>query len=202
MFHAAVTPVLPASVTTALVLGSAVVLLNAALCDVAIRILPNRAALALLAIGLALRASDGTLPLAVAAAAAVFAVMFLLWWHGIMGGGDVKLLAACATLVPPAGILSLLLATALAGGVLAGLYLALGRLGPRRFAPRRPRSLPGRVWRIECWRISRRGPLPYGCAIAAGVLLVQHPARPDRPADPLTLSLANWSPFLSTLRDG
>jgi prepilin peptidase CpaA len=65
----------------------------------------------------------------------------------------------------------MLLATAIAGGVLALLQLGLrGRLA----APSRPRpaGLLRRVLRCEAWRIRRGAPLPYGVAIAAGTAFV------------------------------
>ncbi len=90
-----------------------------------------------------------------------------------MGGGDVKLLAAAALLLPPRLVPGYVLAVALAGGVLGLLYLGLGALLRRRApraTPRRPATLLRRALRAEAWRIRRRGPLPYGCAIAAGAL--------------------------------
>ena len=146
-------------------------------------------ALLLLAVGL--NALAGQLLAALFGAGLVFAGAWQCWRRGWIGGGDVKLLAACALLVPPGAVPELLLATAIAGGVLAALYLVLGRLLPReRRAPgarsrrargARSRRVPGvrfgrsvlivRVWRAECRRIRRRVSLPYACAIAAGVLL-------------------------------
>jgi prepilin peptidase CpaA len=58
-------------------------------------------------------------------------------------------------------------ATAIAGGLLAAAYLLLSpRL--RGSYGTKPTSMLGRVFTIEAWRIRRRGPLPYGVAIAAG----------------------------------
>ena len=58
-------------------------------------------------------------------------------------------------------------ATALAGGVLVLLHLALRRLpAPTRCPP--GAAGPRRVWTIERWRVRRRGALPYGVAIACG----------------------------------
>jgi len=45
--------------------------------------------------------------------------------------------------------------------------------GPARGTAHRTRSqLLRRVLRVECWRIRRRGSLPYGCAIAAAALIM------------------------------
>ena len=87
------------------------------------------------------------------------------------GGGDVKLLSACALLVPAYAVPNLILTVAIAGGILALGYLA-GR-SPRLHAgglTAVPASFIRRVWRIEAWRIRRHAPLPYACAIAAGCI--------------------------------
>jgi prepilin peptidase CpaA len=97
----------------------------------------------------------------------------------------------------PLGILSLLVVTALAGGVLASAHLAMRRLPrprlprprlphPRLPHPRLPHPRPSRPrlafslhrngcgWQlrricvVERWRIMRHAPLPYALAIACG----------------------------------
>jgi prepilin peptidase CpaA len=91
-----------------------------------------------------------------------------------MGGGDVKLLIAIAFLLPPADIPPALAAIAIAGGVLALLFLALRpRLRHHRLRPAgRSASLVRRAWAAELWRIRRGGPLPYAVAISAGTLFM------------------------------
>jgi prepilin peptidase CpaA len=105
----------------------------------------------------------------------VFAVCFLAWLRGWLGGGDVKLAAAFALVPPPGQAAAFVLATALAGGVLALLYTVLVRLVPRP-APGRRTGLLARCLKAEAWRISRRGPLPYAAAIAAGGFYVLQPS--------------------------
>jgi prepilin peptidase CpaA len=165
------------TLTALLPLAAVLLLALVAAHDLAARTIPDRANLALLACGLALRAADGTLlPWGLVAALAVFGLGFLAWRAGAMGGGDVKLLAAVALLVPPAAVPSLLLAVALAGGLLAATYLLAHRLARPAPAGPRPQGLLARAARAEAWRISRRGPLPYGVAIAAGaVFALFHP---------------------------
>lgn len=148
-------------------LPAGLALLAAALHDLAARTIPNALCLAVAVAGLLLRTLVGDLPAGLLAAAAVFLLALLAWRCGAMGGGDVKLLAACALLPPPAAVPGLVLAVALAGGLLALVYLALGRLLPRPGAARRA-GLPGRALRAEAWRIRRGGPLPYAVAIALG----------------------------------
>ena len=139
----------------------------AALRDVACREIPNPIAATVALAGLARQAMTGAPLPALLAAGCVLAAATLLWLRGLLGGGDVKLLAAASLLVPPAGVPGLLLAVALAGGVLAGHYLVLrGRLVAVAPAPSRG-ALP-RILRCEAWRIRRGAPLPYGVAIAAG----------------------------------
>jgi prepilin peptidase CpaA len=90
---------------------------------------------------------------------AVFAVAALGFAAGILGGGDVKLLAAASLFAGPALLLDFLLITAVVGGVLGLAMLAGAPIGPdAAIAPNG--TMRGRL---------RRG-LPYGPAIAAGGL--------------------------------
>jgi prepilin peptidase CpaA len=143
----------------------------AALNDLALRRIPNLLPALIAAAGLARQAMLGAPAPALLAAGGVFAGATLLWLRGVLGGGDVKLLAAAALLLPAAAVPAMLLATALAGGVLAASHIALRR---RLGAPSRPRpaGLLRRVLRCESWRIRRGAPLPYGVAIAAGTAFV------------------------------
>jgi prepilin peptidase CpaA len=156
----------------------AVLLLMASLNDIALRLLPNWTTLGVATIGITLRLMEGNALTGFAAASALFAVSWLCWLRGWMGGGDVKLLAACALLVPPAHVLSLLVLTALGGGVLALAYLLLAGMlmhlpsGLRPATQPRARTFITRLWRLECRRILRHGPLPYGCAISGAALIL------------------------------
>jgi prepilin peptidase CpaA len=106
-------------------------------------------------------------------------VLFLLFMfaysRGLIGGGDVKLMTAFAIGLSPSDCYRFVVATALAGGVLGIIYLLLSRrLVPMRMS--RHASLLKRVIAAEAWRIRRRGPLPYGIAIAAGgAFVLLHP---------------------------
>lgn len=154
-----------------LVLAGVTTLLLAAAHDVVARTVPNRLAAILAVIGVGLRGLAGGLGAALLIGAVVFCIAALCWRRGWMGGGDVKLLAATAILVPPALTFSFIAAVAMSGGLLALLYL----LARRHVAPpaaQRPHNLLARVLRVERWRVRRGGPLPYACAIAAGGLLV------------------------------
>lgn len=94
--------------------------------------------------------------LSIACGAGLFAVGAAAFAAGILGGGDVKLLAAVGLFAGPAGIIDLMLVTALAGGLLGFAVLAGAPLGPA--------SIPGKA--------ALRRSLPYGPAIAAGGLWV------------------------------
>ncbi|TDH59611.1 peptidase A24 [Dankookia rubra] len=152
---------------TLIPLGAGMALLAAALHDIAARTIPNGLNLAIACAGLAARALAGDLLPGLVAAGLVFLLALAAWRCRVMGGGDVKLLAACALLASPAAVPGMVLAVALAGGVLALAYLGLRPLVPAP-APARPAPLLARARRAEAWRIRRRGPLPYGVAIALG----------------------------------
>ncbi len=164
----------PALLHTLLLFAAATALLFAAAHDVAVRTVPNQVSLIVAAAGLGLNALGGQLVPALFGGGMVFAGSWYCWRHGWIGGGDVKLLSACTLLVPPTSVPELILTTAIAGAVLALLYLALGvvfaRLVPGG-AALRPTGLLERIWRIERRRIRRRLSLPYACAIGTGVLL-------------------------------
>ena len=89
-----------------------------------------------------------------------FAFGLLLFSRGLLGGGDVKLLGALALWFDLRGVLAMLVLTAIAGGVLALLLLAIRRLLPDALTSESGILL-----------LRRRGPIPYGLAIAAGALL-------------------------------
>ena len=151
--------------------SAAVLLLIAALHDIAFRTIPDSVPAGLLIAGIVLRALLGGMAAGLALSLAVFALAVLCWRRGWMGGGDVKLLAATVLVVPPPGVGPFLLLTVQAGGVLGLLYLLLSRTVRLPTPGRRgagSRNIVLRVARAERWRICRGAPLPYGFAIAVG----------------------------------
>lgn len=146
-------------------------LVYAALHDLAARTVPNWLPLLILFIGCCVRATDHSLLAGLSVAGATFAVLFVVWLLGAMGGGDVKLWAATAVLIPPLlqPELNFVLRVVVLGGVMAIIYLSLSPLVPKP-KPAHGGSLLRRVLRAEAWRIGRRAPLPYACAIAGGAL--------------------------------
>jgi prepilin peptidase CpaA len=96
--------------------------------------------------------------LALACAIGVFALGALAFAAGVLGGGDVKLLAASSLFAGPALMLDFIATVALAGGLLGIAILAGAPIGSA--APTSDGTLRTRL----------RGDLPYGPAIAAGGL--------------------------------
>jgi prepilin peptidase CpaA len=139
--------------------------------DVVARTIPNSIAAGLAALGAAVRLLHGEMVVGLMVGLLVFGAAAACWRRGWMGGGDVKLLGAAAIALPPSSVPMFVAAVAMAGGLLAVLYLAARPFTPAP-APLRPAGLLARAVRVECWRIGRRGPLPYACAIAAGFVFM------------------------------
>jgi prepilin peptidase CpaA len=157
------------SATTLFLVASLPLLCLAAARDVATRLIPDGISIAIAVVGLVTRGvggwSDALISLGVAAG--LFLLLLLLAMRGALGGGDVKLMAAMATGLAPADTWSFIVATVMAGGILAVAYLLARHVVPE------PSLAPGgpfirRVIAVETRRIRRRGPLPYAVAIAAG----------------------------------
>jgi prepilin peptidase CpaA len=168
----------PSLLTTALTLIGAAVLLVASLHDIIARTVPNWTAVTLALLGLAQRAVAGGIAGGLLAGFVVFALAAFCWRRGWLGGGDVKLLGAASLIVSPGHVPAFICAVALAGGVLALVYVIASRIVAAR-APQSPvharfptMGMFRRAIRIERWRIRRGGPLPYACAIAAGFVVV------------------------------
>lgn len=146
--------------------------------DIATRTIPDLVSAAILLLGFAVRIPAGWAAVGMSAATMAILFLALLPCHsrGLVGGGDLKLLAALAFGLSPFESYQMISAVVLAGGVLAIGYLALrwilSRRGPWPQAARRRRSTVRRVAAVEMWRIRRGAPLPYGLAIAAGAALV------------------------------
>lgn len=91
--------------------------------------------------------------------ALVLAVGTAMFAKGLMGGGDIKLLAACALWLDLSTGWKMLVAVAIAGGLETLLLLIL-------------RKLPwAEQWGTKSSIFRRRGGIPYGIAIAGGMLL-------------------------------
>ena len=154
----AVTPEIARIGQVVLEIALCALLLVAAVGDVRRYIIPNRLCLgiALLAplywLLLSLASGDPLLPLAarqLGLSIAVFAVLAGLFALRVMGGGDVKLMAALALWLPLGAFGHAAYWTALTGAIVAAAVIVRTRLNPQ--APRK---------------------VPYGVAIAAGGIAV------------------------------
>jgi prepilin peptidase CpaA len=148
------------NLSTLLYLGG---LAAAAVCDVASLTIPNRLVLLVAAaalVGLAVVAPDrATVFMVLGAGVGVLVVGAVLFFVGVWGAGDAKLLAAAVLATGPSGLGVLLFWTAVVGGGLALILLFLRYLrilNRRRFMPRGAALL------------SAANGIPYGVAIAAG----------------------------------
>jgi prepilin peptidase CpaA len=83
--------------------------------------------------------------------------LFALQW---LGGGDVKLFAAVSLWFDFSGIVPLIFYIAVGGGMLALILMLVRRAVPA-----------GMRHRLDWVIFARRGPIPYGVAIAAGAIL-------------------------------
>jgi prepilin peptidase CpaA len=154
--------------------GFAGLMATAAFEDLRRLIIPNGLILALCVLWPLYVATAPMLTLVAAGTAALYAVAVflvgaLLFSRGLIGGGDVKLLAAATLWAGPAATISLFVLTSLLGGLLCLLLLTpIGAL----IAAARPivgdpeDSAPART---------DRALVPYGVAIAAAALIVTIP---------------------------
>jgi prepilin peptidase CpaA len=169
--------------SSAMILASAVILLLAAWHDIVSRTVPNWMSIAIACFGVAAAFADGRLAMSLGIGVGMFALAAFCWRRGWMGGADVKLIGAVAIVLPPGMVPNFVMAMSLAGALHAIAYLLARRVvtAPPPLASQttlpsvagsRRRSLGFRALRVERWRISRGGPLPYACAIAFGYLFV------------------------------
>ena len=139
------------------------ILLIAAAAEDAVRLRISNVTVLLLLITAVVAAAVVGLRLAVWENLLVFAALLAIgtpiFAAGKLGGGDVKLLAATGLWFDLGGALRMLVAVAIAGGILAILVLTLRTLGWSQ-------GLRDRVVLLR-----PRSGIPYGVAIAAGVLL-------------------------------
>jgi prepilin peptidase CpaA len=137
--------------------------------DIRTRRIPNEFIVALLALA-AFRIALGREPTAalytLAAGVVLFAATFLLFWRGLLGGGDVKLMTATAFLIGYHDLFQFLFVMSISGALVALAVLSRDRLGRRAVTAPAP----------EGRQTSARLTVPYGVAIAAAgivTLLVQ-----------------------------
>jgi prepilin peptidase CpaA len=134
------------------------------------RRIPNELVVAILALAafrIALAGDPSGALYTLAASVALFIATFLLFWRGLLGGGDVKLIGATGLLVGYHSFFEFLFVMSVSGALVAVAILARNRLGLRRA------TTPT----LEEQEAQARLTVPYGVAIAAAgivVLLVQY----------------------------
>ena len=154
---------------TMMVVGCCIAVVYGALHDIAVRTVPNTISAIIGLLGLWHAHSHHVLLVSLTLALMVSMLGACAWLAALLGAGDVKLIGAASLFVQPTHVPLLLAATAIAGGLLACLYLLLQRVLPEP-ADGRPGSVVRRLCRTELWRIGRRGPLPYAVAISSATL--------------------------------
>lgn len=169
---------IPPIIASVLVGAALAALLLAAAVDIRDRIIPNGLVLVVAVAALGARvvgAAESPLWASLAVSFVTLAALGTLAAKDLIGWGDVKMIAAVTLLVPIRGVIPLVLAITLAGGILGCFYLGASLLLRRKPEPA-PMLAPGvgsvgRVGRLvakERRRIVAREPMPYGLAIAGG----------------------------------
>ena len=152
---------------TFIVLLFPLALAYAAVRDLTSYIIPNWLSLAILAdfvVGAAVSSLEmSAMGWHLSAGLAVLIVGILLYARGILGGGDVKLLAACAVWVGWSGLLRFGLLVAVSGGLLALVIIGLRRVALSA-------SLRDAVW-VRRLGSAERG-VPYAVAIGVGGIVM------------------------------
>jgi prepilin peptidase CpaA len=93
----------------------------------------------------------------VGASVVVLFVTFLLFWRGLVGGGDAKLMAAAVLLVGYHDLVSFLFLMSICGALVSVATLVIHRYLPLYLGPKLVTLVP-----------NARLAVPYGAAIAAG----------------------------------
>lgn len=146
--------------------------------DVRSRRIPNALVLAITITGLAYSLASRPLGTALALSSLGFllglALWIAFWFLGLLGAGDVKFFAATGAWLGPGGVWRAAVIAALAGGVLALVALRRERrLGDttRRFGLAVLSATPS-LLAPGAGPTGARSHIPYGLALAAGVLSV------------------------------
>jgi prepilin peptidase CpaA len=137
--------------------------------DVRTRKIPNALPITLAVFGLAMGALGGWRGLASSLIAGLLLLILgtLPFGLGLIGGGDIKLLAACGSVFGLSAVLPLVLYTAIMGGVLA--LVVAAATGEMRAVLARVRHVVAPHLGSGPGPLTKRLRLPYAVAIAAGV---------------------------------
>jgi prepilin peptidase CpaA len=131
-------------------LAGIVLFVVAAYGDIKIFKIPNKLVIAVAVLGVLRLIIIGDPSFAihtVAVTTIVFIVVFLMFWRGLVGGGDAKLITAAALLVGYNSLLNFLLVMSLCGGLVSLVVLVMH------------------------WVSSQPKAVPYGAAVAGGAIV-------------------------------
>lgn len=155
----------------------AALLAVAALWDILKRRIPNPVNAAVAAVGLGVQGQAGgfgAVAGALGAGIAVVALAWLPWRGGKLGGGDVKLGGAAAAGVGLPGLLEYLLASAIAGGLVALVCFLLSSREAKKEMRSNLRTLrtmaSGPAVSVPLEAARGRVSVPYGVSFAVGAL--------------------------------
>jgi prepilin peptidase CpaA len=161
------------TIVVALAIG---ILLAIAYSDVRRRRIPNTLTAAIAILGLArliLAADLVAAAYSLIASAAVFAAAFVLFWRGVFGGGDAKLMTAMALLVGSHNLFDFVVIMSVCGGGLGLAILARDRFHMGRHRTSQQLAGPSTLHWAEPDPPPERPTVPYGVAIAtAGVVML------------------------------
>jgi prepilin peptidase CpaA len=152
-------------------------LLWAAASDLRSYLIPNRLCLAIAALYpiYCLAGQFGGMPVdwsgGVLAAASIFAVGFVLFSMGVIGGGDVKLFSVVALWSGLGWLLPLVIIAGAAGGILS-LGIIAAKAGTLMRLPADIRAIAYPSGTTGMVRAILKTPVPYGAAIAFGGLFI------------------------------
>jgi prepilin peptidase CpaA len=104
----------------------------------------------------------------VAVTSVVLTAGLLLFWRGIVGGGDAKLVAAMVLLVGYPNLIGFLFLMSLCGGALSLAILAQDKLQRGSVCPLSPGRTSVEPQAAASKAVAARTTVPYGVAIAAG----------------------------------
>jgi len=138
--------------------------------DVRFRRIPNMLSLSVAALGISrLVIAHNTVAAGYTVAAGIltFAVTFLLFWRGAIGGGDAKLITVTTLLIGHQQLLNFLLLMSVSGGLLAIVVLVREKFIPMSDRDRQLAAEPSlTVTTLSVPTTQRTTTVPYGVAIA------------------------------------
>jgi prepilin peptidase CpaA len=153
-----------------LISGLAALVIGAAISDWARYLIPNQISIAVVGLfvvhaGIVLLRGGAPMSLvwALACGAGVFAIGTYLFAQKVLGGGDVKLMSACALWAGPNHIVEFIMVTTLYGALMSAAFLLPAF---RQKAEMTDAGFAGSV------TAALRRRLPYGLAIATGAVVV------------------------------